>query len=189
MMGRRSTVLRKDGGPCQGWAVPGTDPARCSVHGGGAKLAEAPQRRCTAICKDRSPCQGWAIQGSDPPRCEPHSGGSKPAGPPDGNQNRLTHGFYARSEVVGDSSLEATTEDLYRRYVRLGAYLERRLRSDNPLGEKLRNPLRMYGESASKLAKLTRLRQTLAAREAADRMTAAIGQALEQLSVELGVDL
>ena len=37
-------------------------------------------------------CEAWAIRGSDPPLCSPHSG---KVGAPEGNRNRLTHGFYA----------------------------------------------------------------------------------------------
>ncbi len=50
-------------------------------------------RKCTAHNKNGSPCKAWAIRGSHPPRCSSHAGLT---GGQAGNQNRRTHGFYAR---------------------------------------------------------------------------------------------
>ena len=59
-------------------------------------------------------CRAWAVRGSDPPLCAPHTPGK--TGPPQGNRNSLTHGFYASilhpddlavlDEHVVDSSLD-----------------------------------------------------------------------------------
>jgi hypothetical protein len=166
----------------------GSDPPRCGTHGP-YRFPEAEGRRCTAIGQDGSPCQGWAVRGSDPPRCCPHGGGSKSVGPPQGNQNRLKHGFYARSERPTDPSIDALIQDLYRRWLRLGDYLEQALQSSSTPVKELRNPLRLYGETASKLAKLLRQRRALSAAQAAARMKAATDQALDELSVQLGVEL
>lgn len=48
--------------------------------------------------------------------CTPWGGGSsKRIGPPLGNQNRLTPGFYVRSEFPQDGSIDAVIQDLCRR--------------------------------------------------------------------------
>lgn len=185
---RRCTARRADGSRCEGWAMEGSDPPRCGVHGP-YRSPEAKGRRCTATCEDGSPCRGWAVHGSDPPRCGPHGGGRRPAGPPEGNQNRLTHGFYAESDPPERGSIDALIEDLHQRWIRLGTYLDRRFRSGTPPVRTMRNALKLYGQSSSKLAKLLDLRRARADAKAAARMRAAVNQALDALSEELGVDL
>jgi hypothetical protein len=166
----------------------GSDPPRCGVHGP-YRSPEAKGRRCTATCEDGSPCQGWAVHGSDPPRCGPHGGGERPVGPPEGNQNRLKHGFYARGEGPNGRSIDALIEDLYQRYIGLAAYLDRTLQDGGTPVSEVRNALKLHGQSSSKLSRLLRQRRALAEAEAAARMRAAINQALDELSEELGVDL
>jgi hypothetical protein len=80
-------------------------------------------------------------------------------------------------------------EDLYQRYVGVGAYLERLMRSDSPSFRELANPLRIHGESASKLVKLLRLRHALTAWKVEKSRRAAMGRALDELSTERGADL
>jgi hypothetical protein len=53
-----------------------------------------------------------AMRESDPPHCSPHSG---QAGAPEGNQNRLVHGFYATAvhpEELGDLAIDASGASL-----------------------------------------------------------------------------
>jgi hypothetical protein len=57
---------------------------------------------CTATCADGSSCRAWAVRGTDPPRCAAHGGGERPVGPPKGNQNARTHGFYVRTDVPAE---------------------------------------------------------------------------------------
>jgi len=41
-MNTRCTATRKDGQPCQAWAVADTSPPRCAAHGGGKRPPGAP---------------------------------------------------------------------------------------------------------------------------------------------------
>ena len=86
-------------------------------------------RRCTATCADGSPCRAWAVRGSDPPRCSPHGGGAAPVGAPPGNQNALTHGFYARVQIPAASSPRPKSDDdavvqLCATHVRIARHIE-----------------------------------------------------------------
>ncbi|MDF1515787.1 MAG: hypothetical protein P1S60_18415 [Anaerolineae bacterium] len=63
---------------------------------------------CTATTRTGQPCRAWAVPGTDPPRCAPHGGAGAKPGAPVGNQNALTHGYYARNWGEG-----LTNEGLY----------------------------------------------------------------------------
>lgn len=41
-MNAKCSAARKDGHPCQAWAVAGTSPPRCAAHGGGTARVGAP---------------------------------------------------------------------------------------------------------------------------------------------------
>ena len=51
--------------------------------------------QCTATTR-HGPCRAWALRDSNPPLCSAHAGRNAGAGPPAGNQNRRTAGFYSR---------------------------------------------------------------------------------------------
>ena len=51
-------------------------------------------------------CRAWSIRGSDPPLCSPHS---RKARVPEGNQNRLVHGYY--SSTVSRQELDDLAVD------------------------------------------------------------------------------
>ena len=71
-------------------------------------------QRCSAKRRDGQPCNAWAVKGSDPPLCAAHGGTDAQIGAPPGNQNALTHGFYAApdnppatvEEVIPDLALK-----------------------------------------------------------------------------------
>jgi hypothetical protein len=63
-------------------------------------------------------CRAWAVRDSSPPLCAAHGG--RKGGAPPGNQNALTHGFYASTlnpdeladldvigQLAGDTTLDA----------------------------------------------------------------------------------
>jgi hypothetical protein len=150
-------------------------------------------RRCTATRADGSPCRAWAVQGSDPPRCATHGGTSARIGPPPGNQNALKHGFYARGareeglEQVSPSewSIETVILDLCIKQARLSQYIE--ARSEELSAEQLARFLQIHGQNASRLGRLLRDRRALSG-EAADGISGAIAQALDELHSELRSD-
>ncbi len=57
-MSNRCTATRKDSVPCRAWAVTGSDPPRCSAHGGGKRRVGAPEGNTNALKHGfyRRPC-------------------------------------------------------------------------------------------------------------------------------------
>jgi hypothetical protein len=145
-------------------------------------------RRCTATRADGSPCQAWAVHGTEPPRCAPHGGGRAPARPPDGNQNALKHGYYTDVHLPEHCTIEAIIRMLYHKQVALDDYIDHILATGTPSIGELIHLLRIHGQNASRLGRLLRDRRALSG-EAADGISGAIAQALDELSNELGTDL
>ena len=141
--------------------------------------------RCSETTSAGTPCRCWAVRGTDPPRCAPHGGGRWPVGPPKGSQNRLKHGFYIRP--VGDlTSLDDIIEDLAIRQARLSAYIDSQ--GEDVSVDEIVQLLRLHGQNASRLERLLRAKRALSG-EAADGLSGAIAQVLDELSAELGVEL
>jgi len=147
--------------------------------------------RCTATNKDRTPCRAWAVRGSDPPRCSAHGGGRAPVGAPPGNQNARTHGFYAHDAAplpdLGDipDSIAKVIRDLAVKQARLSKIINGKPDSEDILI--LARLLQLHAQTASRLGRLLRDERALSG-EAADGISAAIAQALNELSTELGTD-
>jgi len=148
--------------------------------------------RCTATTAAGLPCKNWAVHGSDPPRCPSHGGGPGIVGPPKGNKNALKHGFYVQTREI--RTIEDVIEDLAARQAALSGYIdfvvssvERGELSTLTLDEMV-TLLRLHGQNASRLGRLLRDQRALSG-EAADGISGAIAQALDELSTELGVEL
>lgn len=66
---------------------------------------QSASRRCSHTTARGQPCRAWALRDSDPPTCSTHArrpfeaetAGARTAGAPPGNQNAVTHGFYANA--------------------------------------------------------------------------------------------
>jgi hypothetical protein len=164
-------------------------------------------RRCTATCADGSPCRAWAVRGTHPPRCAPHGGGQAPVGGRPGNTNALTHGYFADPSLppaLGDDpdvtlsetgadlphgcTIDAIIRMLYQKQVALDEYIDRILLTGMPSVYELIHLLRIHGQNASRLGRLLRDRRALSG-EAADGISAAIAQALDELHSELGTEI
>lgn len=146
-----------------------------------------PSRRCTATCADGSPCCAWAVRGSDPPLCAAHGGGRKPVGAPHGNQNALKHGYYADPDLPPDCTIDDVIDTLYQRQLQLDDYIDQIWESDITVAQ-VTHLLRIHGQNASRLGRLLRDRRALSG-DAADGISGAVAQALDELSSELGVKL
>jgi hypothetical protein len=154
-------------------------------------------RHCTATCVDGRPCRAWAVRGSDPPRCGAHGGGRAPAGAPAGNQNARTHGFYVQAPADGGNGhdrsrhaqepchIDAVIAGLYEKQQRLSRYIDRNM--DDLTPERLARFYQIYAQSCSRLGRLLRDREALG--RCNHQMDPAIGQALDELGEEWGVDL
>jgi len=95
------------------------------------------------------------------------------------------HGFY--SAPLGElSSLDDLIQDLAIRQARLSAYIDS-LGDDISIDEVVRL-LRLHGRNASRLGRLLRQKRATSG-EAADGLSDAIAQTLDELSAELGAEL
>ena len=147
--------------------------------------------RCPATNKDGTPCRAFPVRGSDPPLCSSHGGGRAPVGAPAGNQNRRTHGFYVDVAPLPDpddvpDSISAVIHDLAVKQARLSRDINGHLKSYDV--HTLARLLELHAQTASRLGRLLRDERALSG-EAADGISAAIAQALDELSTELGTDL
>jgi hypothetical protein len=145
-------------------------------------------RRCSATCADGSPCRAWAVRGTDPPLCAAHGGSEIRSGAPPGNQNARKHGYYAAGELPDECSIDAIIDNLYQRQLHLDEYIDQVLAGGSVSIEELAHLLRIHGQNASRLGRLLRDRRALSG-DAADGISGAIAQALDELSNELGVEL
>ena len=167
-------------------------------------------RRCEHQTAD-GPCKAWAIRGSDPPRCSAHAGRNAGAGAPPGNQNRRTHGFYASAllpeelaDLVacsGDMTLDDEIAIARVTLRRILAFLsaDRVHRgpeySRAPEGTTVEMTPLDYARLAAlslagarTVARLLRDKRALSG-EAADGISGAISQAIDELSTEWGIPL
>jgi hypothetical protein len=105
-----------------------------------------------------------------------------------GNQNARKHGFYARADLPEGCSIDVIIDHLYQRQVELDAYIEDILATGDPSIQELVHLLKTYGQNASRLGRLLRDRRALTG-DAADSISGAIAQALQELETELGTEL
>lgn len=164
-------------GPAHQLALPGVGPAS----------DRAGRRRCGAIRADGLPCRAWAVRGSEPARCAMHTHRS-----PSVSGQRLTH----RSPAVSDqhsgdrrdlTQIKNVVADLAERQQQLTAYLGRCLEAGVDV-EEMARLFALHGQNASRLGRLLKDQQALS-EESADVLFDVIGQALDEISEELGIEL
>jgi hypothetical protein len=131
----------------------------------------------------------WAVRGTDPPRCSPHGGGQRPVGAPPGNTNAWVHGMYAARKVALETIDEIIT-DLAEKQAAISEYIMDNLTDPESrvTADRLIKIIELHGRNASRLGRLLRDRRALSG-DAADGISAAIAQALEELQTELGTQL
>ena len=100
------------------------------------------------------------------------SGPDLPAGQPAGD-------FQDIGDVIAD---------LFHHQSRLSAFIDRQTRADEIQIAEMARLLALLGQNASRIGRLLRDQRALSG-ESADGLLGAIGQALDELSTELGVDL
>jgi hypothetical protein len=158
-------------------------PPRTSHPKGGDAIG----RHCTAVCRDGSPCCAWAVRGTDPARCAAHGGASGTVGAPGGKPNALKQGYYAASDLPEACTIDAIIDNLYQRQIQLDAYIDDVVAAGSATIGELTRLLRIHGQNASRLGRLLRDRRAISG-EAADGISGAIAQALDELGTEWGVD-
>lgn len=143
--------------------------------------------RCTATTAKGQPCQAWAVPGSNPPLCAAHGGATKLPGAPQGNKNALKHGFYAHYDAPG-VGIDTIIADLAAKQAALSAYLDAHLTDPDPDIAALSGLFQLHAQTASRLGRLLRDQRALSG-AAADGISGAIAQALDELATELQTDL
>ncbi|MGC9349112.1 MAG: hypothetical protein ACP5JG_13285 [Anaerolineae bacterium] len=160
---RRCTALRRDGTPCAAWAVRGSEPPRCSSHGGRALVSTS-----------------GAVDSTGPDGGPDHLGLPVAASP---------YGQRARREDEPNydlSSIEDVVADLAEKQRLVSEYIEEQA-ADMEV-DQLAHLLALHARTASRLGRLLRDQRALSG-DAADGIAGAIAQALDELSTELGTDL
>ncbi len=153
-------------------------------------------QRCTATTARGAPCRGWAQSGTDPPRCSAHAEQTAPA----------HASFYAASLKPDElADLFTYADDLtLDDEIACARVVLRRLLAllDAPTISDFKDPsitrpitptdtCRLFGlslQATRTIARLLRDKRALTG-EAADGISAAIAQALDELSTEWGVPL
>jgi len=168
--------------------------------------------KCTATNANGRPCKAWAVRDTSPPLCASHSGrcvasrgtsraqrGSIGAGAPSGNQNRADHGFYGRILENGElADLVKFSEDLslddeiglvrvtLRRV--MARFKLSNLERDDVANEEMVKMAGLVMAGARTIARLLRDKRALSGK-AADGISGAIAQALDEMGTEYGLPL
>lgn len=127
------------------------------------------------------------MPGTSPPRCSAHGGAARLPGAPVGNNNAQTHGLYAQSDPI-PLTIAAIIQDLAGKQHALSDYIQAQLKSANADIAALTDLFSLHAQTASRLGRLLRDQRALSGK-AADGLAGAIGQALDELSSEMGIEL
>ena len=125
------------------------------------------KQRCTALTSAARPCQAWAVRGSDPPRCAAH-GGLEPAEAEQNSQEALEQEIYAVRRLLW-RLLDHLNEDPEPRLQEITVIAPILLDTTRTMAHLLRDQRALRGDTAEGIA-------------------GAIGQALDELAVEWGLN-
>lgn len=125
---------------------------------------------------------------SNPPRCSAHrEDDGPPVGAPPGNQNRTTHGFYRKPnqalETIGD-----VITDLMNRQSELSSFIHKQAIDGELTTDHVLKFMHLHASTASRLGRLLRDQKALEGPNLG-QLFDVIGQALDELSDELGIEL
>jgi hypothetical protein len=133
----------------------------------------SPSRRCRATTAGGRPCRAWAIK--DTPYCAVHSGHDQantlPEDPDPGPPRR-------RLETIDD-----VITDMFEKMARFSAMIDQAEDIDSFL-----KMFAVYSRNTAHLASLLRTKHSLPGNPTDDLMSA-LGQAIDEVGKELGVDL
>jgi hypothetical protein len=131
-----------------------------------AALPPGPGSTPPGALSQGNPCQSGAVRGSDPPRCHAHSA----------------------ADSAGFDTIAGVIHDLAAKQQRLSEYIDDCLGDDSLPIRDLARLLALHGQNASRLGRLLRDKRALSG-EAADGISGAIAQALDELATEWGLEL
>ena len=170
------------GRPCRAWAVRGSDPPRCAAHGGAAHGGAAHRGAAHRGAAPRSNAAGDVGQGGTRGQRE-EDGAQQEHSPGEGS------GFYSDdpADVTVDEAIAGLVDKMQRLDRAIDAY-----ESDMMAGGRTNGHLvklfALYAQGSSRLTNMLRARRALSG-TASDGIARAIAHALDELSVEWGVDL
>jgi hypothetical protein len=127
-------------------------------------------------------CGTWPGRGTEAGRCDAH------AGPGSGGEDGGRDAYPRARKLQEGCTIEAVIDDLYRQQVLLSEAIDRLRTEEDATVTELTRLLRIHGQNASRLGRLLRDRRALSG-DAADGISGAIGQALDELSNEWGIPL
>lgn len=186
---QRCGALTKAGRPCRAWPVRGSDPPRCSAHGGGKRPVGAPQGNRNAEK------HGWYSQQRPSPDPSPDSNPSASSGfyaaTPDevtidnaiadggSEQSAGRSAFYPSdpSKVTIDGAIAGLVDKM----ARLDELI-----AHTPNNLDILRLFELYTQASSRLARLLRERKILSG-EADDELTQAFAIAAAEIGEELGL--
>jgi hypothetical protein len=138
-------------------------------------MASAQSRKCSHTTASGEPCRAWAVRGSDPPACAAHAGrtSSLPA---------------LAADLPADPDILDVIGDLAAKQQFLSRYIDECMAAGDTAIPVLIRLLALHSQNATRLGRLLRDKQALLP-NAEDERTAAIYQALDELSEEWGIEL
>ena len=128
------------------------------------------KQRCTALTNAGRACQAWAVRGTDPPRCAAHGG----LGPAGDDQPHDPH------EAL-EQEIRATRRILW-------LLLDRLDENPEPGLQELARIAPLMLKTTRTVAHLLRDQRALSG-ATAEGISGAIGQALDELAVEWGINI
>jgi hypothetical protein len=166
-------------------------------------MAHNPSRRCSQTTRQGEPCRAWAVRDTDPPLCSAHADRDAGAGPPPGNQNRRTHGLYAKpitdeelARIAAGAGTPTLDVELLCARIALSRVMDLLIdgrtcgpgAADLTPGDyvKLTN---LAFQGTRTIARLLRDNHALAQSTGGDALSHAIDETLDALSEEWGIDL
>lgn len=148
---------------------------------------------CSAIKANGKPCQRWAVRGSDPPLCSAHGGRKQSSGSQDEGKNAFKHGFYSRLLSADElSDLMAFIDDpTLEDEIAIARVMLRRAMArlaENDMDEEELNDLAELVLSGTRtIGRLLRDQKELSNKS--NEGLAAIGEALDKIAAEMGIEL
>ena len=151
------------------------------------------KRLCTATTTAGRPCQAWAIRDSDPPRCPAHARMDRNLTTRRQRTEEITVYRQQLSEqevvdLIANGGGETLGDEIAINRIMLGRLLNFLQEADDVSIPEVVKIVALVFRSTKAMSTLLRDEKALSG-EAAEGIAGAIGQALDELSMELGLEL
>ncbi len=153
---------------------------------------------CGATTAAGEHCRAWAVTNSQPPLCNVHRGHQGTPGPPAGNQNARSHGFYAQlwseaetADLVAMGDVVALSDELAAARIhlrRLMSFIGEAEQSETMTASRYASLSPLVSGQLNTIANLARTVHLLTGGLGA-AVGSAVGEALDSLAELWGVEL